>query len=318
MTTFDRHTNFAYSTVQTAPSPATTGTSVTVQTGDGGLFGGPPFNATVCPVGTQPTAANAEVVRVTARPGGADTFTITRGQEGSSARAITVGDQFFAGVTAKVLTDIETAAATLPVAVPSNGATLAAGVMSFVAPGNAYALPAAAAAPGQLVWVLPSGVSGASPATINAHSGDGLYAPGVTGATSVALGENNGVVAFYAATASLWFVAAGQLDTGWVGLTLGTNIIATGPSQARRTGTRVNVVAQLGNTSGGTIAQNSVLATVPSGMAPGHLRYFTYWDSASMSTVVGRVNTSGQINNIGAPMSSTSNVFIDYTFDVAI
>lgn len=101
----DAHSNFAYSTVATAPSPASSGTSLIVATGTGSLFPSTPFNATVWPVSTQPTSTNAEVVTVTNIS--SDTLTITRAQEGSSARTIIVGDQIAATITNKTLTDIE-------------------------------------------------------------------------------------------------------------------------------------------------------------------------------------------------------------------
>jgi hypothetical protein len=101
----DKHANFAYSTVLTAPSPASSGTSLVVQSGDGAKFPTPPFNATVWPVNTQPTTSNAEIVRVTAIS--TDTFTITRAQEDTTARSIVVGDQIAATITAKTLTDVE-------------------------------------------------------------------------------------------------------------------------------------------------------------------------------------------------------------------
>ena len=104
---FDSHTNFGYSTVATAPSPATSGTSLTVQAGDGAKFPTAPFNATVWPAGVQPTSDVAEIVRVTAKS--TDTFTITRAQESTSAKSVTTGFQIAATVTAKVITDIETA-----------------------------------------------------------------------------------------------------------------------------------------------------------------------------------------------------------------
>jgi hypothetical protein len=94
------------SAVVTPPSPPTSGTSLTVVTGEGALFPAAPFNATVCPPGVLPSAANAEIVRVTARNG--DVLTITRAQEGSVARAVVVGDLCVASVTAKALQDIET------------------------------------------------------------------------------------------------------------------------------------------------------------------------------------------------------------------
>lgn len=101
----DAHKNFAYSTVSVAPSPASSGTSLTVGTSEGVLFPTVPFNATVWPVTQLPTSTNAEIVRVTNIAG--DVFTITRTQESTSARSILVGDQIAATITAKTLTDAE-------------------------------------------------------------------------------------------------------------------------------------------------------------------------------------------------------------------
>lgn len=93
--------NFAYSTVATAPSPATTGTSLVVAAGDGAKFPPVPFNATIWPPGQAPTTANAEVVRVTAIA--TDTLTITRNVEGSSARSVLIADQICATISAAFL-----------------------------------------------------------------------------------------------------------------------------------------------------------------------------------------------------------------------
>jgi hypothetical protein len=57
--------------------------------------------------GTGPLTTNAEIVRVTNVVG--DTLTIVRAQEGTAARAIVSGDQFANTITAKCLTDIESA-----------------------------------------------------------------------------------------------------------------------------------------------------------------------------------------------------------------
>lgn len=105
---FDAHSNLAYSTVATAPSPATSGTSLVVAAGQGSRFPSPPFNLLVWPIGLLATPATAEIVRVTGRAG--DTLTISRAQEGTTARTIVVGDQVAATVTAKSLTDIESLA----------------------------------------------------------------------------------------------------------------------------------------------------------------------------------------------------------------
>ncbi len=106
--TFDAHANFAYTLVATAPSPASSGTSLVVTAGAGALFPAVPFNAVIWATGANPVATNAEIVRVTAIT--TDTLTIVRAQEGSSARSVIVGDQIAAAVTAKTLTDIEASA----------------------------------------------------------------------------------------------------------------------------------------------------------------------------------------------------------------
>lgn len=106
---FDAHKNFAYSLVATAPSPDTTGTSLTVTTGESTRFPDAPFNAVVWPAGTIPLPTNAEIVRVTAMNTSTDVLTISRHSESTTARAIVVGDQIAAAITAQTLTDIETA-----------------------------------------------------------------------------------------------------------------------------------------------------------------------------------------------------------------
>jgi hypothetical protein len=93
--------NFAYSTVATAPSPASSGTSLIVSAADGAKFPAAPFMVTIWPSGTQPTTTNAEIAEVTQVS--TDTLTITRAQEGTAARTVVVGDQIAAAVTAAVL-----------------------------------------------------------------------------------------------------------------------------------------------------------------------------------------------------------------------
>lgn len=97
-------TNFAYSTVATAPSPASSGTSLVVQSGDGAKFPNPPFWIVVWAAGANPLTTNAEVCAVTAVS--TDTLTIVRAQDGSSARSIVVGDQVMLGMTAALLEQI--------------------------------------------------------------------------------------------------------------------------------------------------------------------------------------------------------------------
>lgn len=94
--------NFAKGTVLTAPSPPTSGTTLVLDSGQGALFPDPAaggqYPITVYPAGSSPSDANAEICYVTART--TDTLTITRAQEGSTARTVVVGDRVHAGVTA--------------------------------------------------------------------------------------------------------------------------------------------------------------------------------------------------------------------------
>jgi|ERR1035437_1518196 hypothetical protein len=100
----DAVANFSYSLVATAPSPATSGTSLIVTAATGTVFPTTPFNAVIWATGANPTAANAEIVTVTAVS--TDTLTIVRAQEGSVARTVVIGDQIAAAITAKDLTDL--------------------------------------------------------------------------------------------------------------------------------------------------------------------------------------------------------------------
>lgn len=94
--------NFAISTVSIPPSPATTGTTLSVS--DVSLFPDPTdgdFDLTVWPSGVEPLASNAEIVTVTHLTG--SQFTVTRHQQSTSAIAIQAGYQIEQGVTAGLL-----------------------------------------------------------------------------------------------------------------------------------------------------------------------------------------------------------------------
>lgn len=102
---YDAHKNYAHSTIATAPSSATAGTSLSVQSGHGTRFPAPPFNVVVGPA-TGANHDNVEILRVTAVSG--DDFTVLRTQEDlSTPRAIVVGDVIFNAMTAKAFTDLE-------------------------------------------------------------------------------------------------------------------------------------------------------------------------------------------------------------------
>jgi hypothetical protein len=97
--------NFAYSTVATAPSPPTSGTSLVIQPTNGQYFPEAPFYAILVGPNTQPLATNSEIIRVTAK-GGDKFITIERAQQGTSAQQIMASWQIFSGDTAASWTQV--------------------------------------------------------------------------------------------------------------------------------------------------------------------------------------------------------------------
>lgn len=111
----DAHNLFGYSTL--AASAASGATTITIA--DTAAFPDPAsvgaYNAVIWTFNQKPLSSNAEVVRVTAKAGAV--YTITRAQEGSTAKAFASGDEIANAVTPKLFTDIETPlAATISVA----------------------------------------------------------------------------------------------------------------------------------------------------------------------------------------------------------
>ena len=105
--------NFVWTTVATPPSPALSGTTVTIPSGHGlARFDDldVPFQAVIGPWNEEYTKANTEVVTVTART--EDTLTIVRQQENSNARVVIAGDRLSVAITQKVLQDLEDAGGT--------------------------------------------------------------------------------------------------------------------------------------------------------------------------------------------------------------
>ena len=113
---FDQHANFGYGVVTVAPIPASSGTTFSMSEAQAAYFPDPAsgeYNIVIWAFGAIPITTNAEIARVTAKAspsGGNVQFTITRTQEGSSARAIIVGDQVALAITKKTIKDIEDAA----------------------------------------------------------------------------------------------------------------------------------------------------------------------------------------------------------------
>ena len=104
----DNTANFAVGTILTAPSPATSGTSLVLNSAQGTRFPAAPFNVVLVAPGSAPDTyfTTAEIVRVTTVA--TDTFTIVRAQEGTTARTVLVGWYVLLAPTAKLTTEIET------------------------------------------------------------------------------------------------------------------------------------------------------------------------------------------------------------------
>src|SRR5690606_21814360 len=92
--------NLALGYIVTPPSPATSGTSLTLDSGEGARFDNPAevgqYYVTIFNPAEIPHIGNAEIALVTARS--SDTFTITRAQRGSSAQSVAAGWAIMRGV----------------------------------------------------------------------------------------------------------------------------------------------------------------------------------------------------------------------------
>ncbi len=113
---YDTHDNLVYSTVAVAPSPASSGLTLTVATGDGAKFGSGAavYNVTIWPINTQPTRANSEIARLASVSGDVLTFSARATNSEPTIigpRAVQIGDQIAMTITAKTVKDIEANAA---------------------------------------------------------------------------------------------------------------------------------------------------------------------------------------------------------------
>ena len=106
--------DFATGTVLTAPTPATSGTTLVLNSGEGAYMPATPFYATVHPPAVFPTVGSSEKVKVTGVSG--DTLTIERSMSGISAKAIESGwrisNTLFKRDVAPIKVAVSTAAAT--------------------------------------------------------------------------------------------------------------------------------------------------------------------------------------------------------------
>jgi hypothetical protein len=107
------YANGVYGVVALAPTPATTGTSITLSADTSSLFPDPAavgnYPISIWPTGSVylggAVANHGEICTVTAKSG--STLTVVRGAEGSTARAIVVGDQVQMAPTADTFNNLK-------------------------------------------------------------------------------------------------------------------------------------------------------------------------------------------------------------------
>lgn len=328
MPSFDAHANLASSLVVTPPSPATSGTSLTVTAGQGALFPAAPFNCTVCPASTFPTTVNAEIVRVTAIVG--DVFTITRAQESTTAKAILTGYFIGNSITVKVLTDIENA-------ISSGGVTSITGTANQIVadtPTGAVTLSLSATYPGQ-TSIVTVGTIGtgtwqgtaiadsyiASAATWNAKQPAGSY---ITALTGDGTASGPGSVALTLATVNSNVGIVGSATKASVvtvnakGLVTAASESTVTPAVGSITGLGTGVATALGvnvGSAGAFITFNGALGTPSSGTVTN----LTGTASININGTVGATTqTTGAFTTIshsgaitGTFTGQTANTFFD-------
>jgi hypothetical protein len=154
------HKNNAASTISNVGGITNSATSVSIQSGDVSLFpASGNFEVTLWPAGTNLTFANSEIVLVTGGQG-TNTFTITRAQEGTTAKSFNQGDNVGLLVTAKQLTDIE--ALLSGQAQGSIGYYNSNGQLTALAPGTSGQVLETQGASANPTWVNPTSGGGST------------------------------------------------------------------------------------------------------------------------------------------------------------
>lgn len=229
--------NLGYATIAVAPSPATSGTSLTVANGLGSLFPSSNFTVTIYPPNTPPLASNAEICLVSSRTG--DVFTIVRAQEGTTAKTIATGWQIANTATKIAFTDIQNAM----IQFVSAGSTKAGASEVVFSNSNGISF----GANGQTITAaVAAGVGGAAISAAGSSQGTGTVV--FSNSNGVTFGMNGGTITASVPAAGSINFSAGTQSSNLNSLVFSnTNNVSFGLSNGTLTGSVGAIVVAAGS-----------------------------------------------------------------------
>lgn len=160
--------------------------------------------------------------------------------------------------------------------IPNVSVSASPGDVIVAAPSTTISLPSANGALALPITITAEyNVTSTTPVTVSDASGDsGIFGTGLSGVTSFLLGSPGANVTLMPVITG-WNIVAGQQDTGWQALSLGTGVQVPGVGAgytpaARLQGdtVRLSGIMQNGGSGGGSINAGSTWATIPAGLRP--------------------------------------------------
>jgi hypothetical protein len=158
-------------------------------------------------------------------------------------------------------------------------------------------------------------VTGATPVTVTGAASS-IFGIGMGGVTSFSLGTA-GSYAVLQSDGTHWYVIAGGQDSGWVAVTLATNIGQIAGSYvpaARLRGDRVELAGGVQNNTGVAITA-ATIATIPAGLRPASTVQVAPPCGNGSGTVQLSVSTAGALAVVGTspafPTGATDGLYLD-------
>lgn len=250
--------DFATGTVATAPSPATSGTSLVLQTGEGVRMPATPFYATGHSPTAVPTLDTAEKIQVTNVTG--DTLTIVRAQGGTVAKSIEAGWRISNTLFKEQLDDKEFVAQLHPLSVSTATAAATAAKVGTTAGGTYTPIL------GDIIVVTFTTANTATSPTLNIDgSGAKSVLLGGVNPTGVAMAGTKAMM-YYDGTAWQLFgsqrVSDTDTNTTYIEVTAFTTVTTTTQAASVNNGYITNNVAQVNVTLPATAAIGQIVHVV--------------------------------------------------------